>query len=104
MKTGGAYPRRARRPDVADLAPIILFVYNRPEHTHRTLAALAANQAAINSDLIVYADGAKKPQHRASVQAVRDLVRRTDGFKSIEIVERESNLGLANSIISGVSE
>jgi hypothetical protein len=89
---------------VPDLAPIVLFVYNRPEHTRRTLAALADNPEAGQSDLIIYADGPKKPEHRASVCAVRDLVRGISGFKSIRIVEREINLGLANSVISGVSE
>jgi GT2 family glycosyltransferase len=96
--------RQAGRPEVPDLAPIILFVYNRPGHTRRTLAALAANPLAAGSDLIIYADGPKKPEHQASVQAVRGLVRSTSGFKSVEIVERETNFGLANSIISGVSE
>jgi hypothetical protein len=90
--------------EVFGLAPIILFVYNRPEHTRRTLAALAANPLAIDSDLIIYADGAKQPEHQTAVGAVRDLVRSTSGFKSVEIVERATNLGLANSIISGVSE
>jgi GT2 family glycosyltransferase len=89
---------------MSDLAPIVLFVYNRPDHTRRTLAALVANRLAADSNLIVYADGPKRPEHRTSVHAVRDLVRRTSGFKSIEIVEREANLGLANSIVSGVSE
>jgi hypothetical protein len=89
---------------VPDLAPIVLFVYNRPEHTRRTLTALAANPLAIESDLIIYADGPKKPEHQASVDAVRALVRGTSGFKSVDIVERVTNLGLANSIISGVSE
>jgi glycosyl transferase family 2 len=87
-----------------DLAPIVLFVYNRPEHTRRTLAALAANPMAVDSDLIIYADGSKKPEHQDSVQAVRDLVRNTSGFKSLKIVERETNFGLAKSITSGVSE
>jgi hypothetical protein len=87
-----------------DLAPIVLFVYNRPGHTRRALAALAANPLAVESDLIVYADGPKKPEHQASVDAAREVVRSARGFKSVEIVERQANLGLANSIISGVTE
>ena len=43
-----------------NLAPITLFVYNRPEHTHRTVEALLANKLAASSDLIVYADGPKE--------------------------------------------
>src|ERR1700676_2207130 len=91
-------------PDVSELAPIVLFVYNRPEHTRQTLSALAANPLAAESDLIIYADGPKKREHHGSVQAVRELVRNVIGFKSITLVERDANLGLANSIISGVSE
>ncbi len=89
---------------MSDLAPIVLFVYNRPDHTRRTLAALAANSIAADSNLIIYADAAKKPEHQGAVDAVRDLVRRTGGFKSVAVVERETNFGLARSIISGVSE
>lgn len=36
------------------LAPVVLFVYARPEHTRRTLEALAANPLAEQRDLIVY--------------------------------------------------
>lgn len=89
---------------MADLAPIVLFVYNRPEHTRRTLAALAANALAIDSDLIIYADGPKKPGHIPGVEDVRKVVRATTGFKSVSVVEREENIGLARSIISGVTE
>jgi hypothetical protein len=89
---------------VSDFAPIVLFVYNRLDHTRRTLEALATNPLAIESDLIIYADGPKKPEHQDSVQAVREFVRNVVGFKSIAIVERAANLGLANSIIAGVSE
>jgi hypothetical protein len=89
---------------MADRAPIALFIYNRPQHTARTLASLAANPLATESDLVVYADGPKTPEHEPSVQAARSVVREARGFKSVRVVERERNLGLANSIISGVTE
>lgn len=91
-------------PNVSSLAPIVLFVYNRPDHTRRTLAALAANPLAVDSDLIIYADGSKKPEHQLSVQATREVARGAIGFKSVRMIERDRNWGLANSIISGVSE
>lgn len=94
---------RDRLPDMSNLAPIVLFVYNRPEHTRRTLEALAANFLAAESDLIVYADGPKKPEHAESVRKVRDIVRGVSGFKSLKLIEREANLGLAKSIIAGVT-
>lgn len=106
MNAGLSGMVRSRDSDraVTDLAPIVLFVYNRPDHASRTLASLAANSLARDSDLIIYADGPKKPEHEASVRAVRELVRSVTGFRSIRIVERETNFGLAKSIISGVSE
>ena len=90
--------------NASDFAPIILFVYNRPEHTRRTLAALAANPLAKDSDLIVYADGPKKPEHAASVAQARDVIRGAQGFRSVKLIERDANMGLANSIMTGVSE
>lgn len=89
---------------MANLAPIVLFVYNRPEHTRRTLDALAANPLADESDLIIYADGPKKPEHAATIEQARAVARTASGFKSVTMIERDSNLGLANSIISGVTE
>ncbi len=86
------------------LAPIILFVYNRPEHTRRTVAALQKNQLAEASDLIIYADAAKNEAAQAGVNEVRAYLRTIAGFKSVKIVERRENFGLAKSIISGVTE
>ena len=43
----------------SDLAPIILFVYNRPWHTEKTLEALMANKLSNESVLYIYADGPK---------------------------------------------
>ncbi|MCX7308785.1 MAG: glycosyltransferase [Afipia sp.] len=89
---------------MSDLAPIVLFIYNRPDHTRRTLAALAANPLASRSDLIVYADGPKKPEHAVAIGQARDVVRNAPGFKSLRMIERVENFGLAKSIITGVSE
>ena len=84
-------------------APIALFVYNRPEHTRRTVEALRANHLASDSDLFVYADAARSPEAQATVQAVREYVRRIDGFRSVTVVERETNWGVDPSVIDGVT-
>jgi GNT-I family protein len=83
-------------------APIALFVYNRPEHTRRTLAALRDDPFARQSDLTVFADAAKRPEHEAAVAEVRSLVRAASGFRSVTIIPRDRNLGLAASISDGV--
>lgn len=86
------------------LAPVVLFVYNRPEHTQQTVEALKANSLAAESPLIIFSDGPKRESAQASVQAVRDYIKTIDGFKSVDIVEAPQNQGLANSIIKGVSQ
>lgn len=86
------------------LAPIALFVYNRPQHTERTLKFLKQNELASDSRLFIYSDGAKTKADEDNVNEVRSLIKNVEGFKSVKIIERSSNLGLANSIIEGVSE
>lgn len=86
------------------LAPILLFVYNRPEHVKRTLAALEQNILAKESELFIYSDAARSPQDEASVAEVRKIIRTAlPFFKQINIIERETNWGLARSIIDGVT-
>lgn len=86
------------------LAPIALFVYNRPEHTRRTIEALRKNELAEESDLIIFSDAPKTPDAADAVHEVRNHIRTVTGFKSVCIVERDSNLGLAESVIRGVTQ
>jgi hypothetical protein len=87
-----------------DLAPVVLFVYNRPEHTRKTVEALKKTLLAENSELFIFSDAAKNDAGRANVEKVRRYIKTIDGFKSITIIEREENFGLAKSILSGVTE
>jgi GT2 family glycosyltransferase len=84
-------------------APIALFVYNRPRHTERTLKFLKQNELATETRLFIFSDGAKTPDDEESVKEVRELLKHIDGFKSVEIIERKQNMGLAESVIAGVT-
>ncbi|MBS1525882.1 MAG: sugar transferase, partial [Bacteroidetes bacterium] len=86
-----------------NLAPIALFVYNRPEHTRRTLTYLQKNLLAEESRLFIFSDGPKTEADKAKIDQVRQLAAEVTGFKSVKLIERDDNLGLANSIISGVT-
>ena len=85
-------------------APIALFVYNRLDHTRRTVDSLKQNLLAQESDLIIFSDASKSELQAAKVRDVRDYISQISGFKSITIVERETNYGLAKSIIDGVTK
>lgn len=84
-------------------APVALFVYNRPMHTRRAIEALQKNNLAKDSELFIFSDAPKDAGAAQAVEAVRELMHGIGGFKSVTIVERERNLGLAASIIDGVT-
>ena len=84
-------------------APIVLFVYNRPEHTRQSIEALTANIYASESELFIYSDAPKNQQAIEGVQAVRSFIKNIQGFKAVTIIERDINWGLAKSIIDGVT-
>ncbi len=86
-----------------NLAPIVLFVYNRIEHTKRTVEALLKNDLASESELYIYSDGPKEGA-QDKVDGVREYIRTIKGFKNVYIHEHEKNWGLADSIIAGVTE
>lgn len=85
-------------------APIVIFAYNRPWHLQQTVEALERNEFAEESTLFVFLDGPKGNSDQEGVEKVRTYAETITGFKNITVIEREHNLGLANSIISGVTE
>ncbi len=87
-----------------NLAPIALFVYNRPDHTRRTLNYLQKNLLADESRLFIFSDAAKTDGDKGKVEQVRQLVKEVTGFKAVKIIARKENLGLADAIISGVTQ
>lgn len=90
------------------LAPIVLFVYNRPDHTRETIDALAKNLLAKESILFIYSDGAKDNQKdRGLVEEVREIINNPQShsfFKFVKIIESQTNKGLAKSVIDGVTD
>lgn len=85
-------------------APIILFVYGRLDHTQRTIESLKKNKISKDSDLFIYSDFYKKEKDIEDVISVREYIKRIDGFKSISIIYRNENYGLAKNISEGVTE
>jgi acetyltransferase-like isoleucine patch superfamily enzyme len=90
-----------------DLAPIVLFVFDRPDHTRTTLQALSKNKLANESDLYIYSDGPKLGAEKAQIDKineVRSIIKEDQWCKHVHIVTNDTNLGLADSIIKGVTE
>jgi sugar transferase len=87
-----------------NLAPIVLFTYNRLDHTKQTVEALRANLYAKESVLYIYSDAPKTEAAAEVVQVVRDYLHTIDGFREVHIVLREENWGLARNIMDGVTQ
>ncbi len=92
---------------MSELAPIILFVYNRSEHTQKTLNYLSKNQLAEKSKLYIYCDGPKEncsSEELEEIKKVREIIKTRQWCGEVNIIEHDINKGLANSIITGVGE
>jgi len=88
------------------LAPVALFVYNRPWHTEQTLNALAANELAAQSELFIYADGPKDNADAATLENIRktrQVILKKQWCKEVYIIEQGKNQGLQASVIGGVT-
>lgn len=86
------------------VAPVVLFVYNRLAHTQKTVEALKKNEYVEESKFIIYSDGPKNELDTKKVEELREYLDTLSGFKSINIIKREKNWGLAANIIDGVTE
>ncbi len=86
----------------AKCAPVALFVYKRLGHVFQTVESLKKNLLAENTALFVFSDSYESTRDEREVSEVRDYIQTIDGFKSVSIIERERNLGLALSITTGI--
>ncbi|MBC7389104.1 MAG: hypothetical protein H7329_07840, partial [Opitutaceae bacterium] len=69
-----------------NLAPIVLFVYNRPGHTEKTLTALKINVLANESILYIYSDGPKEnatQETLSKINETRKLIRKEKWCKEV---------------------
>lgn len=89
-----------------DLAPIVLFVYDRPDHTLKTLESLANNILANESILYIFADGQREDADELTIRNVertREIIKEKKWCKTVNLSLSETNKGLADSIIEGVT-
>lgn len=93
-----------------NIAPIIVFAYNRADHLRKTLTWLGQNELADQSTLYIYCDGAKPnatEEQLEKVQTARKVAHEVaivPTFKEVHIIERKENLGLGTSVITGVTK
>lgn len=80
--------------------PIILFAYARADHLRQTLECLRENRVPL---IYAFSDGPRSPAKAPVVAEVREMLRAID-WCEVVLSERETNLGLGRSILTGVTE
>jgi hypothetical protein len=86
------------------MAPVILFVYNRPVHTDKALDALSKTKYAINTDLIIFSDGPRDNTAIEMVEKTRLILQNyVLKFNSCTIHKSNVNKGLGKSILDGIN-
>jgi len=88
---------------VRNLSPILLFTYNRVDHTRKTLEALCANDLASESELIVISDAPKVKEHTEGVETVRDLIRSRVWCKNTTLLCMEKNMGMNENFLVNIT-
>lgn len=91
----------------AALAPLVLFVYQRPSHTKKVLDAIANDLLAKKTVLYVYSDGPKQPEDSIELEKIaqtRALIKNFKGCKEVHLYSKTKNEGLARSIVGGVTD
>lgn len=83
-------------------APILLFCYKRVDTLKKCIASLQKCPEVIHSALIIVSDYAANDADIEKVEAVRNFLPTITGFKTIEIIERNKNLGVDYNIIQGI--
>lgn len=89
------------------LAPLAIFVYNRPQVMDKMLKAINENFLSKYTEAFIFSDGPKNKEDEIKVKEVRKILfdfSNNNNFKDVQIIESEKNKGLANSIIKGVSD
>lgn len=87
------------------IAPVVLFVYNRPKHTYQTLENLSKAVWAKETHLFIYSDAPRDKEESGNVNKVREIIKEYEKenskFLSVDVCYAEKNQGLATSIIHG---
>ncbi len=91
-------------PMLSDLAPVIVFAYNRPAHLNSCLKTLEMNPLSNLTHVTVFIDGAKNQSDESKVSESFKVAQKQWKFASMTIMPRAINIGLSKSVIHGVSE
>lgn len=86
------------------LTPLAVFAYRRPDHLRRLMESLAACHRCAEVIPVIFCDGARTRKDIREVEKTRLEAAEWQRKLGGQVVMRDKNIGLAQSVISGVSE
>jgi hypothetical protein len=86
-----------------NFAPIVLFAFNRPNHLKIILSSLSKNPEFYSSPLFIYCDGIKYLRDSVNVSNTIAIANEFP-HPNKKVIRSDINLGLAKSIIFGVTQ
>lgn len=84
-------------------AAIIIFCFNRPDSLSRLLTSISGCAEASATPIYVFIDGPRHDNEAVCVNATRAVAQRFD-HPNTKIIQRKTNLGLKQSLTTGISE
>lgn len=90
--------------ELARIAPVALFVYNRLQNTRATIEHLQRNELAAQTPLYIFSDGGRDECSWKEVRRLRQYLHTVKGFRSVQVVERPENYYLERNIMEGISQ
>lgn len=83
--------------------PILVFAYKRFNLLKKLISSLKKNKEHSKHKLYIFIDGPKNLRDTLKVKKVKNYCKTICGFKSIKIIERKKNFGLAKNIVNGIT-
>lgn len=87
-----------------NLAPIVVFGFNRPKQFEETLKSLSKCFKASQSQVYIFIDGPRdSTDSEVVLEVINVAMNFKDAFKKMILSKRDKNAGLAKSVIEGVT-
>ncbi len=85
------------------LSPVVIFAYNRPTHLKKCLESLVKNKESNETQFWIFVDGPKNEDDQKKIEDIHKIIFYFSKLINIKTVFTKTNIGLAASIIKGVT-
>ena len=84
------------------LFPIVITLYNRPEHTKKLLDSLKKCLDSQKYKYYIFCDGPKNKNEKKKINQVRNLVKNFSKFFNVNFYFKKKNDGLVKNILNSI--